>query len=114
MVRHRDGRDAACRVQRARLKSSYAPGNRWRCGCQQGAIRIESRDPFRDLFDAEVWTKCLAAGGPSIASSEGNLARTSLSPCFFVLLRKLDVVGSSPIARSTSVMSHKKLRAVAA
>src|SRR5262249_21713382 len=58
-----------------------------------------ARDPFRDPFDTEISTKYLAVGEPSIASSERDW-RVLHSRLVFRLLPKLDVVGSSPIARS--------------
>jgi hypothetical protein len=59
------------------------------------------RDPLRDPFDAEFRTKCFARSPASIPFSEGNW-RVLHSTLVFRLLPKLDVVGSSPIARSLS------------
>jgi len=68
-----------------------------------------SAGPIPDPFHAEVATRSLAATEPDITSSEGNLALT-LVALVFRLLPKLDLVGSSPIARSLEVVKAQAVR----
>ena len=63
---------------------------------------VATWDPLRDPLDAEFGEKCIPNVAPSITSSEENGAY--FTQClFFRLLPKLDVVGSSPIARSLEI-----------
>ena len=57
------------------------------------------RDASRDPFDAEILAGSFARRAPGIAFSEKNW-RAFTQCLFFRLLPKLDVAGSSPVARS--------------
>ena len=63
----------------------------------------QTRDPLRDPFDVEIRTKDFARSRVSIMFSKG-IWRVLHSVLVFRRLPKLDVVGSSPIARALEVL----------